>query len=124
MITQKPYTDKITGKLKDRMLVISTVSGFEFIKLDSVFYLKSKGCYTTFFLSDNKQKVSTKNLGYFEKRLSKYQFLRIHHSAIININKVFSYKNNESKILLTDNTYLPVSRTQKNSLITLLRQLC
>jgi two-component system LytT family response regulator len=124
LITQKPYTDKITCKLKNRMLVISTVSGFEIINLDTVYYLQSKNCYTTFFFSENKKIIASKNLGHFEKRLSNYEFLRIHHSTIININKVSRYKNDESRIILTDNTRLSVSRTRKTFLLTLLKKLC
>ena len=107
------------------MLSIGTSEGFTLINLDSILYLESETSYTTFFLSDNTKIVATKNLGYFEKRLDKDFFIRIHHSTIVNLTKIVRYSKAEGgRIIIVNKKSLPISRTRKASVLNMLKQLC
>ena len=50
-------------------LSIPTLEVFEMINLKEVLYLEAENTYTTFFLSDGKKIVATKNIGHYEEEL-------------------------------------------------------
>lgn len=113
---QSEHLNIIKNKLQK--LSISTSDGFQLIDFDSILYLKADNNYTTFFLTDGSKIVATKNLGYFEQKLSLEPFLRIHHSFIVNLTKVTKYsKSSVGQIILNNNKSLPVSRNRKESVL-------
>jgi two-component system, LytTR family, response regulator len=99
-------------------LSVPTVEGFEFIDTDTILYLQAEANYTQLFLTDNCKLISSKNLGYFEAALSQKPFLRIHHSTIVNLQKVIRYtKGDDGWVTLITNTSLKVARSKKEALL-------
>lgn len=118
----KPYSEKEFEQavhkafsrihLKKGSLVIGQQGSKRILSLDSLIYIKSEGAYTLFIMQDGSQETSSRNLGFFERRLPGERFFRIHHSYIVNLNFVAELERGESpNILLTDGeTRLPVSQ--------------
>lgn len=82
------------------------------IHLDQLMYIQSDGAYTLFALNNNRTETSSRNLGYFERKLPSDRFFRIHHSTIVNIDYVGHLERGASPfVLLSDGeTRLSVSQ--------------
>jgi two-component system LytT family response regulator len=61
------------------------------IEIDKILYLKSDNNYTTFYVEDDQQILSSKNIGYYEDILSSSNFFRVHNSYLINLKKIKRY---------------------------------
>jgi len=93
----KPYSeaqfrqavDRALQRISDRrrILMVGTKQD-SMIHLDDVTHIESDGVYSVFHMSDQTKVISSKNLGLFESRLSSYNFYRIHHSVIVNVDYV------------------------------------
>ena len=80
-------------------------------KLDmrDLIYLEADGNYTNLYVSNGKKIHSSKTLKYYQDLLDKKIFFRIHHSFLINIFKVNTYKKNKKEVILNNNRTLPVA---------------
>lgn len=114
-IKKTPPAPKI---LRLQKMPISTLDGFTLIDIDSILYLESDNNYTIFYLCNGAKIIATKNLGYYEQRLSDQAFVRIHNSFIVNLNQISRYtKADGGKVILLSNKSLPVSRHKKSTLL-------
>ena len=103
-------------------LAIPTIEGFQFVHISVIFYLEAESSYTKIYMSDKSKIISSKNLGYYETELEAEPFLRIHHSVIINLNKVKSYvRGDEGYVILQNGVSLRVAKSKKDDLLTLFR---
>lgn len=93
-------------------LLLHSQNGFEVILFDGIIKVESSKSYTIFYLKDGNKKVSSKNLGYYEEILPKNKFIRIHNSAIINMD-YFSKYNQDGIIELKNSLMLKVSKRKK-----------
>ncbi len=80
------FDQHLPVKKTNTILAIPMFKKIEFIDIKNVIYCEAQGKYTQFTSIDNDLKISSKNLGTYEKRLSKYQFFRIHHKYLVNLN--------------------------------------
>ncbi len=79
------------------------------ICLDEILYIESKRDYI--LIKTESKEVSTyQTITYMEERLPASQFVRVHRSFMINLNKIESWSNNE--VELRDTT-IPIGRTYK-----------
>ncbi len=84
--------------------------------------LKSKANYTTFILSDGREKVVARTLKYFESFLQTYGFQRVHRASMINPSYVKSY-NEQSNIITMDNQMsVQISRRKRDNFVINLRE--
>ena len=61
----------------------------------------------------------TRTMKDLEKQLGEFGFERIHHSHIVNLSHVVSYKNKDGgTVVLTDDTQLPISTRKRQNLLT------
>ncbi|MEE4116316.1 MAG: LytTR family DNA-binding domain-containing protein [Marinilabiliaceae bacterium] len=86
------------------------------VTFDNLLYIESIGDYVKLFMRE-KTVVTRESLSGIEARLPKDDFLRIHRSFIVAINKIESYTGETIDI---KNKELPVSRTYKDSVIRVL----
>ena len=117
----KPFSDEQFREAVDRALKkISERRRFlmlgtkqdTMIHLNEVNYIESEGVYSVFHMKDGRKVISSKNLGLFESRLSFYNFYRIHHSLIVNVDEIaFVEKGSNPIVKLKDGVIkLPVSQ--------------
>lgn len=85
-----------------------------FFEASDLIYCESDGNYTTVFLINNKKILLTKKLKEVHAMLPKQNFLRVHNSFVINIDKIKEYQKNESYIVLSNDKHIPVSRSKRS----------
>ncbi len=103
-------------------LSVSNNTGFHYIPIENIKYLKvDKGCTMIYSLDYPKVSVSN-NLVEYEERLAPYgYFMRVHRSFILNAKQVSSLSN-DTATLFTEET-IPVSRRHHAQLRDLLDEL-
>lgn len=100
------------------VMVVQTKNGHVTVELEKVMKIKASGSYSSIHISNNKQFLVCKVLGFYENRLPKNDFFRIHHSCIINKNFIESYKVDRSCILyLKDGNQEMVSQRRKSEFL-------
>lgn len=111
---------EIYSKVMDNPKIsVSDSKGVHILKVDTILYCSSEGNYTTFFLSDEREIIVSKNLKYFEGKLKDFKFLRVHKSYLINVNYVdFVVKEQGGAVILKNGTSVPITRNAKKELIT------
>jgi|TARA_B110000014_G_C19578875_1_gene307979 two-component system LytT family response regulator len=104
------------------LILVPSLEKIEIVHYNEILYLKSDGSYTEFFLEDRKI-TSSKNIGVYEKKLS-INFFRIHHSYIVNLEKIkYICKVNGVSCYLDNNKTIPVSRRKKKDLINFINKI-
>ncbi len=102
--SKNPFTEK------DSVLSIHTSIGTEYINENEVICFEAEGTYT-YVICENKKILSSKNIGEFDKLLSKSKFFRTHHSYIINIDKIKKFEKGRSgKLIMAHGSEVPVSQ--------------
>lgn len=88
------------------------------VNVSDIIRCESEGSYTIFYLTNKEQIVVTKNLKEYENLLEEYQFIRVHHSHLINFVYLKEYvKKDGGYAVMTDNSQVPVSFRKKNNLL-------
>lgn len=96
-----------------RRIALPTAEGLQFIDIRDIICLQAEGNYTTICLDSQKLLVS-RPLKEFEDLLPGGAFLRIHHSHIINKDKVVRYIRGEGgQVVLSNGSTLDVSKRRK-----------
>ncbi len=80
------------------------------IELNSIIYIESMSDYVRIFLEKGDKIITRTNISFLDSKLGE-EYLRIHRSYIININKIDSYS--KERVILAGKE-LPISRTYKD----------
>lgn len=98
-----------------KTLSIPTSSGYQFLKIDTILYIKADGSYTHIFIDKEKPITVSKNLKYFETALDGYsQFIRVHRSYLINLQQMKKFdKQNRGEIMMNDETIIDLARDRR-----------
>jgi two-component system LytT family response regulator len=105
--------DRALKRIGDRRRILMVGAKHDtMIHLDHVRYIESDGVYSVFHMNDGNRVISSKNLGVYESRLSFYNFYRIHHSLIVNVDYIDTVEKGSSPMvkLKDGTTRLPVSQ--------------
>ncbi len=102
-------------------LIIYHRKGFDVIKLSDIIYCEASTYCTNFYISGGKIICSAKNLKFYEELLPSDQFMRVHHSFIVNIHHVAGYSNHE-EIFLSENLRCSLSGSHKHAFLHLFRK--
>lgn len=106
-------TNNIDGKI-----TIPQQDGFEVISTADILFCKADDNYTEIYLNNNKKKVVSKTLKYFEVALKDSNFARIHKSYLVNVNEVVKYvKGKGGSVILSNGKEVMVSPSKKSELL-------
>jgi two-component system LytT family response regulator len=87
------------------------------IQTEEIIYLESDGAYTS-LVTESGNYISSRNLGFYDKSLNPQQFIRSHHSFIVNISQIQSFKKGRSGLLLMKNgKEIPVAQRRMNDFL-------
>jgi two-component system LytT family response regulator len=112
-----------TGDVAHKKLAISTETGIEFVKFNSIVYLEAQNNYTKINLLDGTTIIASKTLKSFDELLPCELFFRIHKSYLINMNFVKRFfKIDDFLVELTTGEKLPLSYRKKNEFISAITQ--
>ena len=108
-----PKTTVANGKI-----TIPLQDGFEVLETANILYCKADDNYTEIFLNNNKKKLVSKTLEYFEEALAESGFARVHKSYLVNVNEVVKYvKGKGGSIVLSNGKEVMVSASKKAELL-------
>jgi two-component system LytT family response regulator len=127
---EKKINGNISGRLKQMMdnlkggnaenfkLALPTADGLLFIKVNDIVYCEASSNYTQIFMMDGKKYLVSRTLKEYEDMLSESNFFRIHHSYLINLNRVKKYVRGEGGyVLMQNDTSLDVSKRKKEAFL-------
>lgn len=108
-----PKTNAVNGKI-----TIPQLDGFEVLNTADILYCKADDNYTEIYLNNNKKKLVSKTLKYFEDILSGGGFARVHKSYLVNVNEVIKYvKGKGGSVVLSNGKEIMVSASKKSGLL-------
>jgi len=97
---------------------LPTLQGFKRVNIDEIIRCEADSNYTFIYLSDKSKVIVSKTLYDFEKNLSDYNFFRIHHKHLINLEHLKEYiKGKGGQVVMADNSVLDVSIRRKNDFL-------
>lgn len=95
-------------------IALPSSEGLKFIHISNIVYLKAEGSYTKVFTENHQQVMVTKNLKEFESQLLPNNFFRIHHSYLVNLEKINKYVKGEGgQVEMNNGSMLDVSKRRK-----------
>ena len=110
-------TQRIKSHLNDSIIRISNIDSIELVKQKEILFFQACRAYTEVILLNGKKIVISKNIGEIESTLGQ-QFLRIHHSYIINTDLLLKIeKVGNWYCLMSGNIKIPISRRKKHLLL-------
>lgn len=115
----------LNGKPKDqKKIVLKTVDDIHLVKIEDILRCESDGSYTTFYLTNKRTLLVSRNLKEFEDLLVEYGFFRVHHSHLINLNCIERFHKADGGLVhMTDQSEIPVSVRRKERLLKVFSQL-
>jgi len=89
-----------------------------FVSIADIIYCEANSAYTYVCLKDGRKLVASKPLGDFESLLSTHRFFRIHHSYLINLNRIKEFQRHDGGyVTMENNKQLEVSRRKKSEFL-------
>jgi len=99
-------------------IALPTMEGLQMIPVDSIISCSSDSNYTIFFLKDKQKLIASRTLKEIDEMLSDYNFLRVHHSYLVNLSEVNKYiKGEGGYLVMSDGSNIDVSRSKKEMLL-------
>jgi len=134
---QKIKTDTVQSSLKENMelllesmkgmktsnkrIALNSIDKVQIVNVDDIIQCESQKNYTLFYLINKKQVLVTRTLKEFEDMLEGDNFLRVHHSHLINIKHLKEFvKIDGGYAVMSDGSQVPVSVRKKEQLLSLL----
>ncbi len=112
---QQLFGNFLSPNKNEHKITLPIPSGYEFIKVEQILYLRASGSYTDFFLKDNEKFTATKNLKHFEGILDGYGFFRIHNSTLINTKYIKQIQKSAGGYVVMENgDELSISKSRKD----------
>ncbi len=103
-----------TGGLQ-KIAVPTFKDQLDFVDFQSILYCEASGAYTYIFTVDGQKLISSKSLKEYEDILPEDSFFRLHHSYLINLNKVKKYhKGRGGEVEMENGTFLEVATRRKD----------
>ncbi len=101
---------------KSNTISIPTQDGYIFIKINNLVRLEGSDGYTKIICKDDKEYLSSYNLGKFVEILNNGNFFQAHRSHIVNLKYVTGYLN-EGYIELFNKAVVPLSKTKRKAFL-------
>jgi two-component system LytT family response regulator len=98
-------------------LGITSKDGVEYIDPSEIISMQSKANNTLICLKNKREILTPKRLGEFEALLcsDNLNFMRVHHSYIINLHKVLRYIKEADDIIMANNQKVPLSKSRREN---------
>lgn len=100
-------------------VLINSKTGIESIDSIDIVVLESISNHTRMYLSDAREIVTSKPMREFETLLCKNNanFMRVHHSYIINLHKVVRYIKSTEDVVMNNDQKVPVAKSKKDDFL-------
>lgn len=103
----------------NRKIAISDLAGLQVVNVSDIVRCEGERNYTTLYLVNGKQLITTKSLIDFENTLDDDFFMRVHKSHLVNLNYMEQYIRGRGGIIkmTQGDAKIPVSREKKQELM-------
>ena len=99
-------------------IALPTMEGLQLVPVDSIISCTSSSNYTILSLKDGQKLIVSKTLKEIESLLGERDFLRVHHSHLVNLNEIRKYIRGEGgQLQMSDGSTIDVSRSRKDALL-------
>lgn len=105
---------------KPKKICINCQDGIYYIDPEEIIRCEADANYTRFFLTENKTVTASKTLKDYDELLSEFNFIRVHHSHLVNLRHVKKYVKNEEGLLMSDGAVVGISTRKKAEVLQLL----
>jgi two-component system LytT family response regulator len=129
-IKEKPTVNRYAGFIADRKpeagnrIGLPIKDGIVYLNISEIIRIESDGSYSTFFSTDGKKYVVSKNIGEYEEILPSKEFFRSHKSHLINIKKVKKYLRTDGYFAeMEDGSVIEISRRKKDEFLQLMTEI-
>ncbi len=103
----------------------SVQNGIEFVVPDEIIYVKAENNYSVLHFISGKKLMLSKTLSIVERKLSKYSFLRIHKSYLLNLKHIVRYVKSDGRYIeVVGGDQLSVSRAKRATINKLFQEPC
>jgi two-component system LytT family response regulator len=110
--------DKLSRPGRKGKISIPSQDGFVLVETGNILRLEADSNYTHVFTTDKKKLTISKTLKELETLLDGDVFFRVHSAHVVNLNTVEKYvKGDGGYLVLIDGSTIPVSRANKNVLL-------
>ena len=104
---------------KQQKIIFSEKDRQKFINPDTIIYIMAESNYSTVYMENSSPLTLSVTLKSIEDKLENLNFLRIHHSYLVNMDKVKEYvKSDGGYLIMSDQSIVPISRSKKSILKT------
>jgi len=94
-----------------------------FVNITDILYCEATGSYTNFYLQNGKKMMASKLLGEYESQLKDYKFYRIHHSFLINLNRVKEFQRHDGGyVIMENNKQLEISQRKRKDFLDMIQR--
>jgi two-component system LytT family response regulator len=101
---------------------VPSSDGIDLIPVQDIIYIKADGCYSAIYLTDGSHKLISRVLKDCEFQLGEFNFMRIHHSYLINMEHLKSFHRSDGGYVeMINDQKIGVSRARKQELISKLQ---
>lgn len=101
-----------------RKIPIPSNNNIQFVPVNEIIRIESSSNYSTVFFISRPKVLVAKTLKEFEEQLLPFNFLRVHHSHLINIEHVIGYKNEDGGyVIMQGNDVIEISRRKKQEVL-------
>jgi two-component system LytT family response regulator len=99
-------------------IALPTMEGLQMIQVESIISCSSDSNYTNLLLKNKQKLTASRTLKEIEEMLGPYNFIRVHHSFLVNLNEINKYVKGEGGYLVMSNgATIDVSRSRKEMLL-------
>ena len=99
-------------------LALATNQGLVFVEIKNIMHCEANGKTTWIYINGQEKVLASKNLGEFDSFLSDHNFIRVHHSHLVNMNYIKSYMPGRTgTIIMTDDMEIDVSQRKKDDFL-------
>jgi two-component system LytT family response regulator len=103
---------------KINRIALPTMEGLQLIPLESIISCSSSSNYTILSMKENQKLTVSRTLKDIEEMLEDYNFIRVHHSYLVNVNEIRKYIRGEGgSLVMSDGSSIDVSRSKKDLLL-------
>lgn len=110
-IKLRENTDNTSLQSENNVIPIPTIDGTHLIKHSDILYCKADGSYTEFVLEDTKKLILSKPMKYAEELINSDNFMRVHRSYLINIDKINKLYFQDGGYVQINSEEIPVSKS-------------
>lgn len=95
-------------------IAVNSKDGIEFVDPLDIVSCESSSNYTVISLCDGKSIICPKTLKEFAKLCAgTSNFMRVHHSYIVNLHKIARYQKDEENIIMNNNQKIPLAKSKR-----------